>query len=275
MRIAKESERREVVKVTENQKQLAIERHSEQAEEFAKRYRALSADAYQNCFTYSRRRLDIALDRLLPEQAEGLRLLDIGCGTGYHMARYRKRGFEVSGVDGSEEMLKRAREFNPGIEFQHADVDALPYETGSFDFVMCIEVLRYLPDPAASIREMARVLKPGGVALVTANPALSLNAYWFVNRISNLVQVSNLGRLKQFFTTSGKLRRQFTDVGFDKTDVHGVYFGPLNWAERLVPSVVPRLLKTWEPLDAAVADNPILREGSNMFLVQAVRGGAA
>lgn len=259
----------------ETQKQLAIERHSQQAEEFAERYRALTADAYQNCFTYSRRRLDIALDRFLPARAEGLSLLDVGCGTGYHMARYRKRGFEVSGVDGSEEMLKRAREINPGVEFRHADVDALPYQTGSFDFVMCIEVLRYLPDPVASIREMARVLKPGGVALVTANPALSLNAYWIVNRISNLVQISNLGRLKQFFTTSGQLRRQFTDAGFGKTDVHGVYFGPLNWAERLAPSVVPRLLKTWEPVDAAVADNPILREGSNMFLIHAVRGGAA
>jgi hypothetical protein len=54
--------------------------------------------------------------------------------------------------------------------------------------------------------------------------------------------------------------------------VHGVYLGPVNWIERLSPSLLPAALKWWEPVDAAVSDLPYAREFSNMFLVHAIRG---
>src|SRR4029079_2444714 len=97
----------------------------------------------------------------------------------------------------------------------HADVESIPFSDASFDFVISIEVLRYLPESARAIKEMARVLKPGGVCLTTAAPLLSLNGYWAVNRIANLIRVSDLVRLKQFFTTSGRLRREFVNAGFN------------------------------------------------------------
>src|SRR6266567_4090117 len=125
---------------TQSQKQHAIETHSIQADEFAERYRAHAADAYGSCFTYSRKRLDVWLERYLPARGDGLRLLDIGCGTGDHMARYRSRGFEVAGVDGSEKMLEHARANNPGAQIQQADVEAIPCPDSCFDFVLCIEV---------------------------------------------------------------------------------------------------------------------------------------
>jgi ubiquinone/menaquinone biosynthesis C-methylase UbiE len=255
----------------ELQKQLAIDQHSRQAQEFSERYNALNDDAYNSCFTYSRRRLDLMLDQFMPARGDGLRLLDLGCGTGYHMARYSKRGFELAGVDGSEEMLKEARAANPGVEFRQSDVDQIPYADNSFDFILCIEVLRYLPDPSRSIREMARVLRPGGVCLVTAAPLLNSNGYWFVNRFANLFPAGNLVRLKQFFTTSGKLRSQFTNAGFDEAKVHGVYTGPINWIERIRRSSLPGFLRRWESIDARIADRTVLREFSNMFLVKAVK----
>lgn len=187
------------------------------------------------------------------------------------MARYRARGFTLVGVDGSEEMLKEARGANPGVEFRQSDVDHIPYEDNSFDFILCIEVLRYLPDPSRSIQEMARVLRPGGVCLVTASPLLNSNGYWFVNRFANLFPAGNLVRLKQFFTTSGKLRRQFVDAGLDEAKVHGVYTGPINWVERIRPSALPGFLKRWESIDAGIADRAVLREFSNMFLIRAVK----
>jgi ubiquinone/menaquinone biosynthesis C-methylase UbiE len=256
------------------QKQLAINQHSRQADEFAQRYRDLDSSAYASCFAYSRRRLDVLLERQLPRRGDGLRLLDIGCGTGHQMASLRGRGFEVAGVDGSSDMLEHARANNPEAEIKHSDVDSIPFPDASFDFVLCIEVLRYLPDSTRCIQEMARVLKPGGVCLVTAAPLLSLNGYWLVNRIANFVPVGSLVRLKQFFTTSRALRRCFAAAGFLNPAVHGVYQGPVSWVERLTPSALPSLLKAWEPVDAALADRPLLREFSNMFLVHAVRGEA-
>ena len=259
------------MQTTEIQKQLAIDQHSVQAAEFAERYRELSEDAYSSCFSYSRKRLAVLLEEYLPLRGDGLRLLDVGCGTGHHMASLRERGFEVAGVDGSEEMLDQARANNPGADIRLADVESNPFPDAGFDFIVCIEVLRYLPHSARCIREMARMLKPGGICLVTAAPVLNLNGYWLVNRFANLVRVRDLVRLKQFFTTSGQLRREFMDAGFHRPTVSGVYLGPVNWVERLAPRSLPRLLKAWEPIDAELADLPMLRQFSNMFLVHAVK----
>ena len=249
------------------QKQLAIDQHSRQADEFSSRYAKMAADAYESCFTYSRKRLDLLLDRNTPRRGDGLRLLDVGCGTGNHMVRYHDRGFKVAGVDGSEKMLEHARAQNPDAEIRHGDVESLPFADASFDFVISIEVLRYLPDSRKSIREMARVLKPGGVCLTTAAPLLNLNGYWVVNRLANLMPVGDLVRLKQFFTTSGRLRREFIEAGFARPEVEGVYLGPVNWIERLAPAALRHVLKVWEPIDAAIANKPILKEFSNMFLI--------
>ena len=258
---------------THSQKQQAIETHSIQADEFAERYRTKAADAYGSCFTYSRKRLDLWLERYLPARGDSLRLLDIGCGTGEHMARYHARGFEVTGVDGSEKMLEYARANNPGAEIKQADVEAIPFPDSCFDFVLCIEVLRYLPDARRCLQEIARVLKPGGVCLATAAPLFNLNGYWLVNRAANVIRLGDLVRLKQFFTTSSKLRSEFATAGFGNPSIHGVYFGAINWVERLAPRALPRLLKTWEPMDASLSDLPLLREFSNMFLVRAVKRG--
>ena len=255
------------------QKQLAIEQHSVQANDFAERYDDLSANTYQSCFTYSRWRLDMNLQRYLPRRGDGLRLLDIGCGTGHHMAALRERGFEVAGVDGSEKMLEHARANNPGADIKRADVEEISFPDASFDFVLCVEVLRYLPDSLPCIREMARVLKPGGVCLATAAPTFNLNGYWVVNRIASLMRVGDLVRLKQFFTTSGRASREFMAAGFDRPAIHGVYLGPVNWLERLAPGTLPRALKAWEPIDKALADRAVVREFSNMFLIHAVRKG--
>lgn len=256
----------------EVQKQLAIGQHSRQAEEFADRYRGLNSSIYDSCFAYSRWRLDALLDRYLAKEGQGRRLLDVGCGTGHHMASLCKRGFKVAGVDGSEEMIAHARANNPNAQIERSDVDNLPFADSSFDFVLCVEVLRYLPDFTKCVNEIARVLKPGGVCLVTSTPLLNLNGYWLVNRVASVIQIGNLVRLKQFFTSSWRLRRAFAAAGFVTPTVHGVYLGPINWVEQLAPSLLPRMLKAWEPVDSAVADRKFIREFSNMFLVHGVRG---
>lgn len=259
------------MKPIEVQKQRAVQIHSQQAEAFAASYRSLGADPYCSCFTYSRKRLEAWLDHYLPHCGSGLRLLDVGCGTGHQMAQLRRRGFNVTGVDASVAMLEQARLNNPAAELRLADVETLPFPEASFDLVVCVEVLRYLPQLSGCLREMARVLKPGGVCLATAVPRYNLNGYWLLNRLAVILPLRRFVRLKQFFTTSWHLRRQFVRVGFDSPRIHGVYCGPINWVERLAPSILPRLLRRWEHVDAWLADRPVIRECSNMFLVRAVR----
>lgn len=255
----------------EEQKRRAIAQHSRQAAQFAHRYARLDGDPYESCFTYSRHRLRVALDGYLPREGRGLRVLDLGCGAGYHLKDLQRRGFAVVGLDASEAMLAEARSTDPGIFIVAADVEAIPFRSGCFDFVLCIEVLRYLPRAAACLREMARVLRPGGMCLVTAAPVFNLNGYWLVNRLASVFPIPGFTRLRQYFVRASVLRREMESAGFHSPEVRGVYLGPVNWLERLAPRAVPGVLRRWERADAALADRPILRELSNMFLVSARR----
>lgn len=259
------------MKISNTHKIASIQAHSEKADQFAASYEKQHEDPYQSCFTYSRQRLDSYLECLLPERGDGLRLLDVGCGVGHHLARLRSRGYQVAGVDASKEMLRHARVNNPGAEILEADVDDLPFPEASFDIVLCVEVLRHIPRSERCIREMGRVLRRGGLCLATATPVLNLNGYALINRFAHQWKIGNLTRHKQFFHTSGRLRREFRDAGFAKIAIHGVYLGPINWVQRLAPQVLHRFLKAWEPLDRALADRPLLRDLSNMYLVRGVR----
>jgi ubiquinone/menaquinone biosynthesis C-methylase UbiE len=249
--------------------QSAVEVHSEQAPQFAARYG--ETDPYASCFAYSRARLDECLQRSLPANGTGATLLDLGCGTGHQMAELRGRGFEVTGVDGSAEMLEHARANNPRAEIHQADVADLPLEDASFDYLLCIEVLRYLSEPERCVAEMARVLRPGGAALVTATPRFNLNGYALVNRVATLLPQRRLTRLRQHFVTARGIERAFTEAGFAEAEAHGVYLGPVNWIEQLAPRRLPGFLRRWESKDAALADRPVLRDLSNMLLIRAVR----
>lgn len=258
--------------IAEIQKQRAIDTHSEQARLFASRYEVIRQDPYQNCFVYSRKRLNEWLDKFLPARGDGLQMLDVGCGTGYHLERYRMRGFALTGVDGSGDMLQQARAVNPDITFHQSDVDRLPVADGAFDMALCIEVLRYLPDIQPCVREIHRALRTGGTAFVTAAPPLQANAYPPINWLATALQLKSLTALKQYFHSVGELERHFRAAGFCEVEVYGVYGGGLIWLERVLPAAaMPSLLRGWEKIDDLTANAPVLRHFSNMLLVRAVK----
>ena len=249
----------------------AIRVHSEQASLFRARYEALPQDRYATSFAYSRHRLQLQLERRLPTPSPGARLLDLGCGTGHHLPWARGRGYEVAGTDGSATMLDEARRLNPTADLRLAPADALPFPAASFDAVLCIEVLRYLPRIDPCLREMSRVLKRGGVALTTASPLFNLSAFPLLNRLGLLVPALHTLPLRQFFHTSAGLRRRFRRAGFREVAVHGVHLGLGNWVERLRPRSLPGFLRALEPLDEAVSDLPLVRDLGGMLLVHATR----
>jgi len=99
-------------------------------------------------------------------------LLDAACGTGNVLAaiRRRRRVIALHGIDRSEAMLRRARTKVPDAQFLPGDLNAeLPYADGSFDVVTCLNVLYAVAQPARTLAELRRVLRPGG-ALIISSP---------------------------------------------------------------------------------------------------------
>lgn len=89
------------------------------------------------------------------------RLLDIGCGTGELAERImRELGVDVVAADLSPRMVDLARE--RGLEARLADIEDLPFKDGDFDCVVAAWVIYHAPDRGRAIRELARVLRPGG-----------------------------------------------------------------------------------------------------------------
>jgi demethylmenaquinone methyltransferase / 2-methoxy-6-polyprenyl-1,4-benzoquinol methylase len=109
--------------------------------------------------------LDRRWRRITVEQAvrRGDRVLDACCGTGDLALAARSHGAaEVVGLDFSARMLERARAKGPGIEWVQGDVLALPFEDASFDSATVGFGIRNVDDLEAGLRELRRVLRPGG-----------------------------------------------------------------------------------------------------------------
>ena len=98
------------------------------------------------------------LTRLLGEPSGAL--LDVGCGTGTYTAALAERGWDVTGLDVSEDMLRRAEA--KGVHAVHADAASLPFEEASFDAATSVFTHTDVDDFAGLLREVVRVLRPGG-----------------------------------------------------------------------------------------------------------------
>jgi len=102
--------------------------------------------------------------------ARGLKVLEIGCGLGTDGAQFAKSGADYTGVDLTDAAVELARRrfelFDLPGNFQTADAENLDFPDESFDLVYSHGVLHHTPDPAKAIREIHRVLRPGGRAVV-------------------------------------------------------------------------------------------------------------
>jgi ubiquinone/menaquinone biosynthesis C-methylase UbiE len=111
------------------------------------------------------------------------RVLEIGCGAGHLTARLAERDLHIEAIDSSPAMVesaaRRAREagFEERATVGVADVHALPFESSHFDLVVAVGVIPWLHSPADAVQEMARVLRPGGGLVLTADNSARLSSF--------------------------------------------------------------------------------------------------
>jgi len=102
------------------------------------------------------------------------KVLDVGCGTGWLVRRIAplvSAGL-AAGMDVADAMLERAKTLSTqlsNVVFTHGGVDAIPWESSSFTKVLSVESAYYWPDPAQGLREIFRVLSPGGAPWILIN----------------------------------------------------------------------------------------------------------
>jgi RimJ/RimL family protein N-acetyltransferase/protein-L-isoaspartate O-methyltransferase len=90
------------------------------------------------------------------------RVADLGCGTGTLALLLTEEGYDVTGLDFSPEMVRRARAKVPGVEFVEADAAAPPLDPTTYDVVLSRHVLWAMPDPADALARWQDLLRPGG-----------------------------------------------------------------------------------------------------------------
>jgi demethylmenaquinone methyltransferase/2-methoxy-6-polyprenyl-1,4-benzoquinol methylase len=172
----------------------------------------------------------------------GQRVLDVACGTGLVTAAVAARGAEVIGLDQSEHMLARARARGlPRVTLVQGEAERLPFPDGEFDALTFTYLLRYVDDPLATMRELARVVKPGGrigmLEFAVPSSAL-LRAGW---RLHTRVGLPLLGRvvspawlsvgqflgpnIEEFHARWPDLAGLWSRVGIDDVRVRRMSFG--------------------------------------------------
>ncbi len=102
----------------------------------------------------------------------GGRLLDVGCGNGWSAFAFARRGFNVMGVDLNPDAFEPPP--HPKLRLQEGSVLSLPFPDASFDLVASYQMLEHVPAPASALREMLRVVRPGGTISIVSPNLLSI-----------------------------------------------------------------------------------------------------
>ncbi|MCI0633594.1 MAG: methyltransferase domain-containing protein [Actinobacteria bacterium] len=195
----------------------------------------------------------------------GQRVLDVACGTGVVARTVADRigaSGSVAGLDLNEAMLSVARRLRPDLEWRQGDAADLPFADASFDVVLCQAALMFFPDVALALREMSRVVTPGGtVALQVWNRREDQPAYRpfidvagrhagpeAVSLLSAYFAMGDLGALTALLASTG------LDVSARRTQTSVMRFGSVDelvavevestpLGERLRPDVLTAIVE--------------------------------
>jgi SAM-dependent methyltransferase len=169
----------------------------------------------------------------------GMRILDAGCGDGLLASALARAGAIVTGVDRDPHMLTvgqaRAEHAGLHLELVEGDLRALPFADAAFDVVIAVTALCFVADAERAVREMARVLRPGGRVVI--GELGRWNLWAAKRRISGWLGPS-VWSAATFFTP-GQLRRVAMKAGLAVTATRGAIYYP--------PCATPAaLLEPWD-----------------------------
>ena len=134
-------------------------------------------------------------------------VLEIGCGAGFLSLALAKRQFNVQAIDSVDAMVEQTRQISVGV----GDISALAFEDESADLVLAIGVIPWIEGPEKAIQEMARVVKPGGYVILTADNRARLNVWLDPIRLPWLLPLKRF--VKFLLNRSGLRRYSVDDVG--------------------------------------------------------------
>jgi 2-polyprenyl-3-methyl-5-hydroxy-6-metoxy-1,4-benzoquinol methylase len=224
----------------------AVTYHASLADGWERRYRKRSFQIRQNVLLKSLQGRDLA----------GTLWLDAGCGAGTLARWLATRGCSVLGVDAASEMVAAARSTaenqSDRLSFVRVTTIArLALDDRSLDGVLCSSVLEYVPDPSVCLTEFARVLKPGGLLLVSVPNRNSV-----VRRMQLACHHLGVSLGQSWCKFLDYSRHQYSTTEFERLLVHAGFSG-----EKLVPfgSPLPGLAQRsrhWAPLLMFVARKP-------------------
>ena len=172
----------------------------------------------------------------------GARVLDIGCGDGALVRALAARGAMAVGVDPDPAMLTAARqrdaEANIFANFLEARAESLPFPDASFDVAVAVTVLCFVPDAKAAVREMARVLRPGGRLVLGELGRWSLWA--LMRRFRGWLGSATWSSAQ--FRDAGELRALSEVAGLTVTTTRGaIFYPPAGWLARALAPIDPWL----------------------------------
>jgi 2-polyprenyl-6-hydroxyphenyl methylase/3-demethylubiquinone-9 3-methyltransferase len=173
---------------------------------------------------------------LFPELSDK-RVLDIGCGGGFYSLAAHKKGARIQILTDSSPVCVKAAKLNL---FENAGVNSegvisnasnLPFRSGYFDFVLCIDLIEHMQNDDAFLHEIRRILKNNGILLVATQNSNSLN-YLIETPIQRYILKNRnwMGwdTTHVRFYNPKQLRRLLRDSNFSCTKIAGTYFIPYN-----------------------------------------------
>jgi len=176
----------------------------------------------------------------------GQRVLDLGCGGGFMAEAMAEEGADVIGVDPALPALKAAREHaaerNLHITYDAGRGEAIPLPNDSVDRVVCVDVLEHVDDVARCCREIARVLKPGGLFLFDTINRTTLARWVVIGLYERVFRFAPRGtHAEHKFVRPDELRRHLDAAGLRSDRMTGL--GPIgfNWRGEPVFSRLPFL----------------------------------
>ena len=207
----------------------------------------------------------------------GKRILDVGCGMGMYVARFRQFSDAVFGVDVDPDKIAKASEWLPNLQVSPAET--LPFEDQSFDMVFLNEVIEHVDDDREAIREAHRVLAPGGrIVIYAPNRWYPFETHGFYFRGDyhgpcNLPVLANWvpNGLRDYFAphvriyTQAEIRALFAGLSVDFDAETHIFPGFDNWAER---GFFGRTLRNFIH---ALEDSPLRQFGISHFVVATKR----